>query len=65
MKDRYVQCKYYLNEGNCEKGHKGTFYRACQKCADYTPLKGKKPTKKNLRKQKIYKILSNKKYWAE
>ncbi len=41
-------CKYYLNEGNCEKGRDGTYRSYCQKCSKYEPRKGyvPKPNKK-------------------
>lgn len=41
-------CKYYLNEGNCEKGRDGTYRSYCQKCGKYEPRKGyvPKPNKK-------------------
>lgn len=41
-------CKYYLNEGNCEKGRDGTYRSYCQKCSKYEPRKGyaSKPNKK-------------------
>lgn len=34
-KDRLIPCKNYINEGNCEKGHEGTFKKSCQHCKDY------------------------------
>ena len=41
-------CKYYLNEGNCEKGRDGKYRSYCQKCSKYEPRKGyvTKPNKK-------------------
>lgn len=41
-------CKYYLNEGNCEKGRDGIYRSYCQKCSKYEPRKGyvPKPNKK-------------------
>ena len=51
-KDREIVCIYYLNEGNCQKGHKGLFNYTCQTCKNYTPKKGAFPRRKNLKKQK-------------
>lgn len=36
-KDRLTVCKFYINEGNCEKGKDGTFHKQCQHCKDYRP----------------------------
>lgn len=55
MKDREIQCVYYLAEHDCEIGHDGTFRKACQKCPDYTPLRGAKPARKNLKRDKLHK----------
>lgn len=54
-KDRFVKCEYYLNEGNCQKGREGIFYRTCQHCNLYKPVRGAFPAKKNLKKQKLQK----------
>lgn len=50
MKDREIQCRYYLYETNCLKGHKGTFRKQCQFCKDYIPKVGGRPRRKDLRK---------------
>ena len=38
-KFREAPCKYYMNEGNCEKGRDGTYRSYCQKCSKYEPRK--------------------------
>lgn len=58
-KDRERACVYYLNEGNCIKGHAGTFKKACQKCKDYYAKKGSLPKRKDLRKEKNLKWMNN------
>ncbi len=52
MKDRERACIYYLNEGNCKKGHKGIFNKTCQTCKSYVPKKGSGVRRKDLRKEK-------------
>ena len=52
MKDRERVCIYYLNEGNCLKGHEGTFKKTCQFCKDYHAKKNAMPRRKDLRKEK-------------
>lgn len=51
-KIRERACLYYLNEGNCKKGHKGTFNKCCQICKDYRVKPGSQPRQKDLRKEK-------------
>ena len=51
-KDRERVCEYYINEGNCRKGHEGTFRKCCQTCYDYKAKKGAIPRRKDLRKEK-------------
>jgi hypothetical protein len=55
MKDREVQCEFYICEGNCKKGRAGTFRKACQTCNLYRPLKGKAPARVNNKRKKIEK----------
>lgn len=55
-KTREIACKFYINEGNCGKGHKGTFRQTCQTCPYYVPLKGAKPARTDNRKRKLEKI---------
>lgn len=59
MKDRERQCQYYINEGNCAKGHKGIFKDTCQICSDYRVKKGSRPRRKDLRKEKNLKWLND------
>lgn len=58
-RDRERVCEHYLNEGNCRKGHEGTFKRCCQTCHDYVAKKGAAPRRKDLRKEKREKWLRN------
>ena len=58
-KDREKACDFYKNEGNCSKGHRGTFRDYCQTCKDYRPRKGSVPCKKNLRKEKHMKYMND------
>lgn len=51
-KDREKACIFYLNEGNCKKGHKGTFNKKCQTCKDYQALRNGVPRRQNLKKKK-------------
>ena len=62
-KDRYVACYYYIAEGKCKKGREGTFYKKCQTCDKYLPVKGGRPAKKNLKKEKLNKLLSRQAWW--
>lgn len=51
--NRDVACRFYLAEGQCEKGKEGTFSKACQKCKQYSPMTYKKSFRPpNLRKMK-------------
>lgn len=59
MKDREIQCRYYINEGNCKKGHKGTFCKTCQTCKDYIPLKKARPRRQDLRRKKNTKWMND------
>ena len=56
MQDREVSCMYYEYERSCLKGREGTFWKACQTCAKYSPRKGGTPARKNLKRQKMDKI---------
>lgn len=58
-KDRERVCEWYKNEGNCSKGHEGTFKKCCQKCKDYKAKKGALPRRKDLRKEKTIKWMNN------
>ena len=50
---RDTACKYYICEGECEKGKEGTFNKACQKCKLYSPITHKKSFRPhNIRKAK-------------
>lgn len=61
MKDREIACEYYICEGTCTKGRKGTFKQACQTCNKYKPIKGGRPARTDNRRKIIEKILSKEK----
>lgn len=63
MKDREIACMYYINEGNCSKGREGTFRKACQTCDKYRALKGGKPARRNLKKEKEQKYQKDRRNW--
>lgn len=63
MKDREIQCKYYIYETQCSKGHKGTFRKQCQFCKDYIPKMGARPRRKDTRKEKNEKYMKDKRNW--
>lgn len=52
MKNREIACQFYEYEGRCLKGREGTFRKACQKCKLYKAIKGGRPARKDLRRQK-------------
>ncbi len=52
MKSREVACIYYDHEGSCLKGRDGIFWKTCQKCQLYKPIRGGKPARPNLRNKK-------------
>lgn len=56
-RDRERVCEHYLNEGNCRKGHEGTFKRCCQTCHDYSASKKGKPRRGDYREKRKEKIL--------
>ncbi len=56
MIEREMACIYYMYEGGCSKGKKGTFRDACQICKKYKPRTGGVPTRANLKKKKMEKI---------
>ena len=58
-KDRERACERYKNEGNCSKGHEGTFRKSCQTCKDYSAKKGSFPCRKNLKREKTIKWMKN------
>ena len=53
MIEREMACIYYMYEGGCSKGKKGTFRDACQICKKYKPRTGGMPTRANLKKKKM------------
>lgn len=52
MKTREKPCESYMWEGECSKGHQGTFRKACQHCNFYKPKPGSFPRRTDLRQQK-------------
>lgn len=61
-KDREIQCKHYICEGNCDLGKEGTFRKACQTCKTYSALRGGKPARTDNRRQKMDRIMRKEKY---
>lgn len=57
---REIACVYYFAEGQCLKGRVGTFYHQCQHCDLYRPIKGGRPARKNLKKEKNDKFMRDK-----
>ena len=55
-KDRFIKCKHYVCEGECNRDREGTFYNYCQHCDLYDPVKGSTPAKKNLKRHKLNSI---------
>lgn len=51
-KTREIACSFYNYEGDCQKGHKGTFNKCCQFCKDYRAKRGSMPRRQDLRKKK-------------
>ena len=56
MIEREVACIYYMYEGGCSKGKKGTFRDACQICKKYKAKTGIAPARDNLKNKKMEKI---------
>lgn len=63
MKDREIACEFYICEGSCSKGREGTFRKACQTCSKYRPMKGGRPARRNLKKEKREKYLKDRRNW--
>ena len=62
MRDREISCVSYLYEGKCAKGHKGLFRKTCQTCPDYVAVRGGRPARKNLKREKLEKIRNSEIY---
>lgn len=62
-KDREITCIHYKCEGCCDLGHEGTFHKACQKCKQYKALKGGKPARRNLKREKKEKFEKDRRNW--
>jgi len=56
MKTREIQCIHYVNEGNCDLGKDGTFYKHCQTCKTYKKKPGALPARNDNRRQKKERI---------
>lgn len=63
-KDREITCIHYKYEGCCDLGHEGTFRKACQKCKQYKALKGGKPARRNLKREKKEKFEKERRNWV-
>lgn len=57
MKDREVQCLYYICEGYCSLGREGNFRKKCQTCDKYIPKPRCKAARVNNKKEKLNKII--------
>lgn len=53
-RDRETPCRFYVCEGNCEKGREGTHNSYCQRCKLYQARAKVKHL--NFKKQKLDKI---------
>lgn len=62
-KVREVACEFYVCEGVCTKGREGTFRKQCQICNKYSPIKGGRPARKDLRREKKEKYMKDKRNW--
>ncbi len=62
-KDREIACKFYIAERLCSKEREGTFYNYCQKCNLYSPIKGGRPARQDLRQKKKEKLLYDIRNW--
>lgn len=62
-KDREIACKFYVCEGECSKGREGTFRKQCQICDLWDPIKGARPARRNLKKEKTEKFMKDKRNW--
>ena len=60
-RDREIQCKHYICEGNCDLGKEGTFRKACQTCKTYSALRGAKPARVDTRKAREQRRLKKEK----
>jgi hypothetical protein len=60
-KTREIACFFYQYEGCCAKGREGTFYKQCQHCDEYSPVRGGKPARENLKAKKLDKIIKKEK----
>ena len=56
MKDREIQCVYYIYEGYCSIGREGTFRKKCQTCDKYIAKPRCRAARVNDKKGKLDKI---------
>lgn len=63
-KDREITCIHYKYEGCCDLGYEGTFRKVCQKCKQYKALKGGKPARRNLKREKKEKFEKDRRNWV-
>ena len=64
MKDREIICKYYTYAGGpCDKrGISVHFCKECQTCKKYEPIKGGRPARPDLRREKDARRLRKEKF---
>lgn len=65
MRDREIACEFYVCEGECKKGRPGTFRKACQTCSLYRAIRGGRPARPNLKREKNEKFMKDKRNWQE
>ena len=51
-RERVIACENYICEGKCKEGKEGTFWKKCQKCKSYKPVRGGQPAKIDTRAKK-------------
>lgn len=51
-KERTITCQHYEHEGSCSLGREAEFWKYCQRCPDYLPIKNGRAARKNLKKEK-------------
>ena len=56
MKERVISCESYIAEKQCKKGKEGTFWKSCQHCKYYSPIKNGRPAREDQRRKKKEKI---------
>lgn len=45
-KERTITCQHYEYEGSCSLGREAEFWKYCQHCPDYLPIKNGRAARK-------------------